>query len=312
MLTVGAVIPTRKISCAAIGLRGETKRRTQRRTDKMDGSHGPLLEAGKSINREIPPGPVGRQRPSSRLTIVTGTHTGAPYRVLAGESCGGVAMAARLIRPLYARLDVRTGKAEMARPQAASNNGGAARVVPDQKNGAGVRGSAPVPPPATNLDNGGSIRVQRDGTTAAEERREPSLSPALKNSDGGSIKVARDDKIVTEERREPSLSPPLKSADSGSIKVARNEKPIAELRREPSLSPPLKSPDDSAMKALRDDKAGIDERRDAPLSPPPKTSEDGPAEDPSPREDRDRRPGTRTPISSCARIIRASGQPPGA
>src|SRR5688572_11317509 len=133
-------------------------------------------------------------------------------------------MTARLIRPFHVRLDVRTGKAEMARPQAASNNGGAPRVVPDQKNGAGVRGSAPVPPSATNLDSGGSIKVQRDVATAVEERREPSLSPALKNSHDGAIKVQRNDTPVTDERREPSLSP-LKNADDRSIKVQRNDKP---------------------------------------------------------------------------------------
>jgi len=117
----------------------------------------------------------------------------------------------------------------------------------------------------------------RDGATAAEERREPSLSPSQKSADGGSIKVQRDDKPTTEERREPSLSPPVKNADDCSIKVQRNDEPIVEERREPSLSPPLKSPDDGSIKSLRDDNTGTDERRDAPFSPPPKNSEDGPA-----------------------------------
>ena len=157
-------------------------------------------------------------------------------------------MAARLIRPLYARFDVRTGKTEMPRPPAAANTiGGAPRAVPE-KNGGGVRGSAPVPPPAKALDN------------------------------GGSIKVARDDRPVTEERREPSLSPSVKNSDDRSIKVQRNDKPISEERREPSLSPLKKSPDDGFIKAPRDDNTGVGERRDARLSPPrPKNSEEGPA-----------------------------------
>lgn len=183
-------------------------------------------------------------------------------------------MAARLIRPLYARLDVRTGRAEMTRPPAASNTiGGAPRIVPD-KTGAGVRGSAPVPPSAANFDNGGSIKVQRDDKPITEDRREPSLSPPQKEVNSGSIKVQRNDQTAVEERREPSLSPAPKSSDGGSIKVARNDKPIAEERREPSLSLPLKSSDDGSIKAPREDNIGIG---DAPLSPPPKTSEDGPA-----------------------------------
>ncbi len=176
-------------------------------------------------------------------------------------------MTARLIRPFHVRLDVRTGKAEISRPRtAADNGGGAPRILPEEKNGAGVRGSAPVPPSATNLDNGGSIKVLRDDMTAAEERREPSLSP-LKSADGGSIKVARDDRVVAEERREPSFSP-LKSSEDRSIKIQRDDETIADERREPSLSPLKRS----------DDNTGIDERRDASFSPPPKTSEDDPAE----------------------------------
>ena len=61
MLTVGAVMPTRKVSCAATGTSGETEDRAQRRTDEMDGSHGLSGVQAKSLTGKSHPGQLGRR-----------------------------------------------------------------------------------------------------------------------------------------------------------------------------------------------------------------------------------------------------------
>jgi hypothetical protein len=195
-------------------------------------------------------------------------------------------MGARLIRPFQVRLDVRTGKAEMARPGGASANGAGA-----------PRGPSPQKSP-----DAGAIKVQRDDRPIADERREPSLAPPPKSADAGSIKVQRDDKAIVEARRELSLSPPPKSAyqssirvqrgdkaggeerrepsltappksTNGSVKVQRDDRPIAEERRKPSLSP--MSAGSAPIQAVRDDKAGTDEYADPPLPQHTELSDDG-------------------------------------
>jgi hypothetical protein len=172
-------------------------------------------------------------------------------------------MTARLIRPFHVRLDVRTGKAEMARPRTTSNTGGSApHGLSDQQKGS----------------DAGSIKVVRDDRPSAEERREPSFSPAPKNSGYGPIKVRRDDRPVVEARREPSLSAPPKSADNGAIKVRRDDDPAVEERREPSLSPSPRDSGNASIKVQRDDVTIAEERREPSLSAAPTSSEDGPAE----------------------------------
>ena len=165
-------------------------------------------------------------------------------------------MVARLIRPFYARLDVQTGKAEVAPSRAA----GSIKVARDNRPIVEERREPSLSAPLNS--DGGSIRVQRDDRPLIEERREPSLSPRP-SADRSSIKVQRDDKTIVEARREPSLSAPLNS-EGGSIKVQRNEKTIVEDRREPSLSS-LKSSNNEPIQAVRDSKVGTDEYADAPL-----------------------------------------------
>lgn len=123
-------------------------------------------------------------------------------------------MAARLIRPLYARYDVRTGEAETPRPSGASTNAeGAPRVRPDPKNGT-EREPSPLPQPPKNFDDG-SIEVLRDGGIGAEELLDPSLPAPVQADD---IKVLRDHETADAERVD---------------KLPRNDKiVIEELERE--------------------------------------------------------------------------------
>jgi hypothetical protein len=167
-------------------------------------------------------------------------------------------MTARLIRPFHVRLDVRTGKAEMARSRAAPNNGG----------------SAPHSLPAQKNSDAGSIKVARDDRPIADERREPAFSPPLKSSNGGSIKVQRDDRTATEERREPSFSLPLESSNTEPIKVVRDGKAGTDEYAQAPLPRRTETSDDRAIRVLRDDNAGTDEYARAAVPPRTETSAD--------------------------------------
>lgn len=179
-------------------------------------------------------------------------------------------MAARLIRPLYARFD-RTGKADTARPRPAANtSGGAPRVVADQKSGAEQRGHAPVPPTAKTFEDR-SIKVQRDDKPIAEERREPSLSPPLKSSKDVPIKVQREDRAGTDEYAHAPPPPRTESSNDGAIKVLRDhDAGTDEYGRTPLLLQD-EIPDDGASKVRRDDKPVGDERLEPSLSAPRET-----------------------------------------
>jgi hypothetical protein len=173
-------------------------------------------------------------------------------------------MTVRLIRPFHVRLDVRTGKAEMSRPRAASNNGG---------------GTPPGLPDQKKSSDAGSIKVMRDDRPIVEERREPSFSPPLKSSDNEPIKVVRDGKAGTDEYAHAPLPRRTETSDGSAIKVLRDHKAgtddyaraavpprtetsadtVAEERREPSLSPPPKSSEEGPADALRNEKIVIED-----------------------------------------------------
>jgi len=127
-------------------------------------------------------------------------------------------MAVRLIRPLYVRYDVRTGKTEVPHPRGASTNAAdAPRVRPDPENGT-ERGPAPLPQPPKNFDDG-SIKVLRDGRTGAKELLNP-----LHADD---IKVLRDDGTA-----DAQVPPPAENSERVA-ELPRNDKiVIEELERE--------------------------------------------------------------------------------
>ena len=169
-------------------------------------------------------------------------------------------MTAHLIRPLRVRLDIRTGKAEMARSRPGSTNGG---NLPDQKKNPGY----------------GPIKVQRNDNAATEERREPSFSPPLKSADNEAIKVVRAGRAGTDEYAHAPLSRRTETSGDSAIKVLRDHNAgtdeyaraavparsetsadtIAEERREPSLSPPPNSSEDAPTEVNRNDKIVIEE-----------------------------------------------------
>ena len=127
-------------------------------------------------------------------------------------------MAVRLIRPLYVRYDVRTGKAEVRRSKGASINAAGpphARPVPENET---EQGPAPLPQPRKSLDDG-SIKVLRDGRTGAKEL----LNPLVADD----IKVLRDDDTA-----DAPVPPPAKNSEHGA-KLPRNDKiVIEELERD--------------------------------------------------------------------------------
>ena len=127
-------------------------------------------------------------------------------------------MAVRLIRPLYVRYDVRTGKTEVPHPRGASTNAAdAPRVRPDPENGT-ERGPAPLPQPPKNFDDG-SIKVLRDGRTGAKELLNP-----LHADD---IKVLRDDGTA-----DAQVPPPAENSERVA-ELPRNDKiVIEELERD--------------------------------------------------------------------------------
>ena len=168
-------------------------------------------------------------------------------------------MAARLIRPLYVRYDVRTGKAEVRRSKGVSSNAaGAPRARPDPKNGT-EQGPAPLPQPPKNLDDG-SIKVVRDDKPGMQARAEQPLRPPATSLDDGSAKVDRAGRTGAEKFEDFCVPPTVKRSDGGSIKVVRDGRTGAK-----ELLNPLHADD---IKVLRDDWTA-----DAPVPPPAKTSE---------------------------------------
>src|SRR6185503_16030647 len=134
-----------------------------------------------------------------------------------------IAVAARLIRPIHVRYDVRTDEAEAPPPSGALTNAeGAPRVHPDPRTGT-ERASSSLPQQEKNFDDG-SIKVLRDGQTGIEELVDPSLPPAVHADD---IKVLRDD-----ETADASVLPPAKNSERVA-ELPRNDKiVIEELERE--------------------------------------------------------------------------------